>query len=204
MTNCPRCERPLITTTETGEEQLLCDLKNEGGLQEGLDILPILTEESYLKAYPEERKCRAFLEFCGEGDVEAIVNLLKDVEGEDEVEAEDGGERTSTAARDIDILRYQDPIGSMRSGLHVAIQNEQEEVVWLLLYLASGLDLDKSPGQMLMATHDSGIRPEDRRPEPDIRTLENAEGITPGLLARSMRTSWGSVLEDVLLMLPGG
>ena len=123
MSECPTCGRNLIMTTASSEQQLLCNLKNEGGIQEGLDILPILTEESYLKAYPEERRCRAFLEFCGEGDVEAIIDLLNDSDGEDGEEAPEQG-----AGYNIDVLRYQDQLGSMSSGLHVAVQNQKIEV----------------------------------------------------------------------------
>ena len=113
-----------MTAAPSGEQQLLCNLKNEGGLQERLDILPILTEESYLKAYPEERRCRAFLEFCGEGDVEAIVDLLND----DDDGEEDEENSSQGAGHGIDVLRYQDQVGSIGSGLHVAVQNQRVEV----------------------------------------------------------------------------
>lgn len=121
VSECPTCSQNLITTTSSREQQLLCNLKNEGGLQERLDILPILTEESYLKAYPEERRCRAFLEFCGEGDIQAIVDPLGDDEEDDNDEDVQRGGR-------LDVLRYQDQFGSLGTGLHVAIQNQKVEV----------------------------------------------------------------------------
>ncbi|KAG9678860.1 hypothetical protein KCU69_g12739, partial [Aureobasidium melanogenum] len=62
VTECPSCHQNLLTPGPSGGQQLLCTLHNEGGVQENLDILPILTEEAYLHAYPEDRISRAFLE----------------------------------------------------------------------------------------------------------------------------------------------
>ena len=52
-----------------------------------MDLLPLLMEESFLQAYPEERRARAFLEFGRVGDVEAIRDWLL---GEGEVVAGEG------------------------------------------------------------------------------------------------------------------
>lgn len=196
MTECPDCGRNLITTTTSGVQQLLCNLKNEGGLQEGVDILPILTEECYLKAFPEERKGRAFLEFCGEGDVEAIVDLLNDRDdGEDE-----GG--TSVGGRGLDILRYQDQIGSIGSGLHVVIQNQRVQVAWLLLLLASRLDLEQFPPEVLQAAHSLGVRREDQEGKLDIRSLKDAEGLTAEQRAVEVGSVWNEWLQDGRLKPP--
>lgn len=170
MTDCPNCASSLITSTPSGEEQLLCNLKNEGGFQEGLDILPILTEESYLQAYPEERKCRAFLEFCGKGDVEAILEVL-DENADDE---EDGD-----SDQKMDVLRYQDQIGSMGTGLHLAIRNERMEVIWLLLFLASSIDIRQFPPEVLQAVQNSGLHREEQGGKLDIRSLKDGQGKTP-------------------------
>ena len=175
-----------MTITPSGEQQLLCNLKNEGGLQERLDILPILTEESYLKAYPEERKARAFLEFCGEGDVEAIVDLLNDSDDGEE-EPETSG---SIAAQELDILRYQDQIGSMGSGLHMAIQNQRTDVVWLLLLLASTLKMDEFPSAAIQAAQNLGIQREDQSGKADIRSLKDSQGTTAEQRAASMGGIW--------------
>ena len=186
MSECPKCGRNLMTTTPSGEQQLLCNLKNEGGLQERLDILPILTEESYLKAYPEERKARAFLEFCGEGDVEAIVDLLNDGDDEEDDEETSG----SNAVQKIDILRYQDQIGSMGSGLHMAIQNQRVEVVWLLLLLASTLKMDEFPSAAIQAAQSFGVQREDQSGKADIRSLKNSQGTTAEHRAASIGGIW--------------
>lgn len=186
MSECPSCGKNLMTTTPSGEQQLSCSLKNEGGLQERLDILPILTEESYLKAYPEERRCRAFLEFCGEGDIEAIVDLLNDIyDGEEEEETSGLG-----AGHSIDVLRYQDPIGPMGSGLHVAIQNQRMEVAWLLLLLASTLRIDQFPVAILQAAQDLGIQRQDQDGKADIRSLKDSQGTTAEQRAANIGGLW--------------
>ena len=161
-------------------------------------MLPILTEESYLKAYPEERRCRAFLEFCGEGDVEAIVDLLNDGgDGEEDEENPD-----QSAGYSIDVLRYQDQIGSMGSGLHVAIQNQRVEVVWLLLLLASTLELDRFPAAILQAAQSLGIQREDQSAKVDIRSLKDFQGMTAEQRAASMAGNWTEWLQSGRLKPP--
>lgn len=191
MSECPDCGRNLITTTTSGEQQLLCNLKNEGGLQERLDMLPILTEESYLKAYPEERRCRAFLEFCGEGDVEAIVDLLNDGDDGEEDEETSG----LVPGHSIDVLRYQDQIGSMGSGLHVAVQNQRMEVAWLLLLLASTLKIDQFPAAVIQAAQNLGIQREDQSGKIDIRLLKDSQGMTAEQRAADIGGLWTEWLQ---------
>ena len=191
MSECPNCGRNLLTTTPSGEQQLLCNLKNEGGLQERLDMLPILTEESYLKAYPEERRCRAFLEFCGEGDIEAIIDLLNDGDDAEEDEESPG----LGASHSIDVLRYQDQIGSMGSGLHVAVQNQRIEVTWLLLLLASTLKIDKFPAAVLQAAQNIGIQREDQGGKVDIRSLKDSQGMTAEQRAAGNGGIWTEWLQ---------
>lgn len=198
MSECPNCGRNLIATTPSGEQQLLCNLKNEGGLQESLDILPILTEETYLKAYPEERRCRAFLEFCGEGDVEAIVDLLDDGDdGEENEETSGPGSGSS-----IDVLRYQDQIGSMGSGLHVAVQNQRVEVAWLLLLLASTLSVDQFPVAVLQAAQNLGMQREDQSGKADIRLLKDSQGMTAEQRAAGIGGLWIEWLQSGRLKPP--
>ena len=188
MTECPKCGRDISTTGASGEQQILCNLNNEGGLQTGLDILPLLSEESYLKAYPEERRCKAFLEFCAEGDIEAIVDLL------DNDEATAGEDSDNVEAR-IDVLRYQDPMRSMNSGLHIAILNDREKVAWLLLSLASNLESTRFPLEVLQAAEKLGIRREDQTGEADIRSLRDSEGMTAEQHAKQIGGIWNTWLE---------
>jgi len=163
-------------------------LRNEGGLQEKYDILPAATEEAYLRAYPEERKGHAYLEFCREGDIDAIIHLIKDLANDDDEEqAED------TA----DILRYCGTFeGIDGSGLHVAIRYNQEEVAWLLLALGSQLEWAKFPSIVLQAMQRLGLRKEDRNGKPDIRTLMDSKGREPVALARQLGGVWDEWLKD--------
>lgn len=181
-TECPSCSKHLTSISTSGNPQLLCNLSNEGGFQEHLDILPLLTEEAYLKTYPEERRCRAFLEFCREGDVEAIANMLED--GEDDAEA------AKSQTSKLDVLRYQDPTGGMISGLHLAVQAQKVEVAWMLLMLASTLDLEQFPTHIRQAGESLGVMREDQAGKVDIRSLQDAEGRTAEQLARSIGGAW--------------
>lgn len=183
MTECPECEKTVASGTENVDQKVLCNIKNEGGLQQGVDILPLLVEESYLKAFPEERRPRAFLEFCSEGDIEAIVDLLDD-DGDDE----DGDDEDVTKIK-IDPLRYQDPTCSL-SGLHIAIKHGRIEVAWLLLLLASTLPISQFPSEVLQAVDRLQLSREDQSGKVDIRTLKNGEGMTPAQLAGSAGDMW--------------
>jgi hypothetical protein len=185
VTECPHCAQSLETTSANGAPQILVTVRNEGGVQENFDILPFLTEEGYLKTFPEERKARAFLEFCKEGDLEAIVGLVKD-------HYEDGSDEG-----DVDILRYQDNVvGDLSSGLHAAIQNGQEEVAWLLLVLGSKLEWSSFPPNVLQTAKANDISPDDRHSDPDIRSLEDAQGRTASDIARSLGGVWSEWSES--------
>lgn len=164
----------------------MCNLNNEGGLQENLDILPLLTEESYLKAYPEERKARAFLDFCREGDFKAIVGMLQN----DDEDDEDDEDESMQDGQRIDFLRYQDPVGDMRSGLHYAVEAGSREVVWLLLLVASNLDMMEFPALVFQEAGSMGIMRGDMEGKTDIRTLRDAQGRTAEQVAAEMDGIW--------------
>ena len=190
VTECPHCKNDLTSPSPSGEQQILCTLKNEGGLQQNLDILPILTEEMYLKAYPEERKCQAFLEFCGEGDIEAIVDMLKEENEDGDEEDEEDEEEEEGLGIDYSLLRYQDQIHTMNSGLHIAIQNQRTEVAWLLLLLASALELSAFPTEVIDAAKRLEVQRENDEIEPDIRDLRDNEGKTAEERAMEIGGVW--------------
>ncbi|KAK4991468.1 hypothetical protein LTR50_001860 [Elasticomyces elasticus] len=200
---CLLDSQSLTTTTSTGQQSLVCTLHNEGGLQENLDILPLLTEETYLRVYPEERKCRAFLELCREGDVGAIVDLLSscnegdceaDEDDDDDDEDNDMGTRSEKAkvrrTTMDEVLRYQDPIGEYQSGLHAAVAGSSREVVWLLLFLASNLPESEFPALTYQEAAVLGITREDRDERQDIRVLRDVQGRTAEDLAARMGGVW--------------
>ena len=139
-----------------------------------------MTEEAYFSDHPEERRCRAFLEFCREGDIQAIVELLQDYENT----------LVWPASSRIDILRYQDPIGDRRSGLHAAIEGDSREVAWLLLLLASKLDLTQFPPEVFQEAETLGLMREDDDGKVDIRSLTDAQGRLPLNFAEERGGVW--------------
>jgi len=168
-------------------------LNNEGGFQENLDILPLLTEESYLRAYPEDRICRAFLELCREGDIKAVVDLLKscDEEDDEDEDDEDMDDEPPVAKKSVDkILRYQDPIGDMQSGLHGAVAGGSREIAWLLLLLASQYPELEMPALVFQEASSLGIMRTEQADKIDIRSLRDSQGRTAEQLASEMGGVW--------------
>jgi len=120
---------------------------------------------------------------CAEGDVSGIIELLKDIdENEDE-------ESMSLA----EILRFQDPLTSMKTGLHVAIERMQQEAVWLLLWLASGLNTQVFPEEVSQAAEAMGAS-RDTAGGIDIRSLRDEQERTAEDAAGSMGNSWAGLL----------
>jgi hypothetical protein len=179
ITECPNCAQNISSLSSTGQQQVLCTVRNEGGTQTDFDILPTATEEAYLRAYPEERKAHAFLEFCREGDMDAILHMIKD-DGQNDAEEEDR----------VDLLRYCGTFeGIEGSGLHVAIRYNRVEIAWLILILGSSLEWSAFPAEVLKAM-DGVLSKDDRKASPDIRTLQDADGRTPAALAQEVGGIW--------------
>lgn len=195
-TSCPNCGAQLLSTSPAtgGAEQILCTYHNEGGVQQGLDILPQLKEESYFNAYPEERKAYAFLEFCREGDVPALVEMLQDDDDDDDGDDGDGEQMTGGSARHVDILRYQDPLGTGHSALHAAVSSGHESVAWLLLLLASQLDTAQFPQLVLQEATMAGVARADQTGKTDIRSLRDTSGRTAEEVAADVGGVWSNWL----------
>ncbi len=208
---CPACNRSIAASSpssSSAEERIIVDLNNEGGLQQDIDIAPILREESYLRAYPEERKCRAFLEFCSEGDHRAIAELVKSCGEEVTAEDEDGEVMTEAVggpSKSADeVLRYQDPIGDMASGLHAAVANGHREVAWLLLLLASEYPEMDFPALVYQEAGTLGVMREDQTGKVDIRSLKDAHGRTAEDVARGAGVVWQGWVGTGRLAMPNG
>ena len=193
VTECPNCSKDISSLSPSGQQQVLCTVRNEGGVQEDFDILPSATEEAYLRTYPEERIAHAFLEFCREGDVDAIAHLVKDAELND---AEEEGDK-------VDILRYQGTFEGIKgSGLHVAIRHNQQEVAWLMLALGSTLDWGQFPPEVLQGMKQLNLRKEDRSAGTDVRSLLDNDGRTAAAVALEMGGVWSEWCNSGRL-LPG-
>lgn len=189
ITECPHCSKSLSSLDSTGKQQVLCRVHNEGGIQEGFDILPTATDEAYLRTYPEERKGHAFLVFCQLGDLDALIHLIQDGAQNDEEDEEE--ENEDEEGENLDVLRYTGSFdGIDGSGLHVAIKHDKEEVGWLLLVLGSSLKWSELPPQVLSAIEEMNISIEDRTPSPDIRTLKDSQGRTAAALAKEVGGRW--------------
>lgn len=200
---CPSCQSPLAENSagpsatnsslpSTSGVSILTRYINEGGIQEELDILPAVTEEAYLEANPQARPARAFHVMCSEGDVDGIVDLLRDIDQDDDGEEE-------PALSPAQLIRYQDPLANMKSGLHLAIEQGREEVVWLLLWIASPLRTDAFPGPLREIAQAMGLRRPDTPPFDDIRALEDDSGRAAEAIAAEREGPWIALLQANVL-----
>lgn len=208
LLECPSCHKDVSSATPSSatsgqpKQQVLVTLHNEGGVQEGLDILPLLEEESYLRAYPEERRARAFLEFCREGDLSAVVDML--LRGDDEEDEDEDEDHPAQGEKKppVDVLRYQDSINEMQSALHAAVAGGSREIAWLLLLLASQLPLEEFPPEVLQEAQAVGLVRSDAATQlADVRSLRDAGGRSAEDLAKENGSVWGDWLGNGRLIL---
>jgi hypothetical protein len=214
LAKCPNCSRDIVSSppagsssASQGQQAIIVDLNNEGGMQRQIDIFPILKEESYLRAYPEERKCRAFLEFCRDGDYRAIADLLNSCNeqpDEDDIDVDEMNETPAGSAKTPDeILRYQDTIGDMTSGLHAAVANGHREVAWMLLLLASEFPELDIPAEVYQEAAALGVmRDENQHDKIDIRSLQDSNGRTAEDIVKEVGVIWNGWIGNGRLALP--
>ncbi|TKA67360.1 hypothetical protein B0A49_08862 [Cryomyces minteri] len=121
-----------------------------------------------------------------------VAGLLKaQAEGSDEIDEDD--EDMEQPKKTVDeILRYQDPTGDMQSGLHAAVQAESREVAWLLLLLASDLDISQFPALVFQEAGALGVMRDEKglAGKVDIRTLRDMYGRTAEQLAVEVGGVW--------------
>ncbi|KAK0109024.1 hypothetical protein ONS96_002858 [Cadophora gregata f. sp. sojae] len=218
---CPACQNSIVSTRPGPSAtnsivppasplpQVITRYHNEGGLQENLDILPLITEEAYLDANPAARPARAFMSeslhlvissyrylvinsdcsaMCGEGDVTGVVELLKALQ-----EEPDEGDMSPA-----ELLRFQDPLDGMKTGLHVAIERSQQEAVWLLLWLASSLETDAFPDEVTRAAESLEVGRETVGTA-DIRALRDEQARNAEEVAAEMGDLWAEFLAGGFL-----
>ena len=162
---------------------MLTRYHNEGGIQDNLDIYPLIKEEAYLSTNPAARPARAYLTMCAEGDVGGIVELLGAIE-------EDPDEEDLSPT---ELLRYQDPLDSNKTALHVAIEKNQQEAVWLLLWLASELPTSAFPDEVISTTQVMGAGRQTAQ-GPDIRGLRDEHGKNGEDVAGNLGNTWAGLL----------
>ncbi|KAI5861250.1 hypothetical protein GGS23DRAFT_598774 [Durotheca rogersii] len=198
---CPSCGAELATSTSgpsaanpllasSAGVAILTTYTNEGGIQEHYDILPEITEEAYLDANPEARPARAYHVMCSEGDVGGIVELLRDAERADGDEP-----RLST----LQLVRYQDPLGGSKSGLHLAVERRQTDVVWLLLWIASTLPAGVFPDPVRQAVETMGIQRPSIPSSDDIRALRDNRGRTAEAVAAQTGGRMAAMMDTGVL-----
>ncbi|OTB08978.1 hypothetical protein M426DRAFT_316270 [Hypoxylon sp. CI-4A] len=195
---CPSCDSG-IATNHAGPSStnaflqsapgaaILTKYTNEGGVQENYDILPEITEEAYLEANPEARPARAYHVMCSEGDVGGIVELLRDA---------DQTAAVQPVMNASQLIRYQDPLAESKSGLHLAVEKGQEEVVWLLLWIASTLHTGSFPEPAVQEAQSMGIQRPSTLASEDIRALTDNQGRTAETVAAQMGGLWTTILES--------
>lgn len=218
---CPACSQSILSTPPSSsqpqqqrqqqdERRIIVTLHNEGGVQEALDIFPLLKEESYLRAHPHERKCRAFLEFAREGDYHAIADVLKscgespDSDDDDDIDGDDQVNNTHPPLTADALLRYQDPLNSNESALHAAVANGHREVAWLLLLLASTYPELEVPALVFQEAAALGVMREEQAGLVDIRSLRDAGGRSAEDVARQSGMVWTGWVGNGRLAMPGG
>ncbi|KAK4665526.1 hypothetical protein QC763_402330 [Podospora pseudopauciseta] len=174
---------PFLPTSQAA--QILTTYTNEGGVQENLNILPHLTEEAYLSANPQFRPAKALHTLASEGDTAGILELLADVDADEDI--------TLSLPQ---LLCWQDPLNESKTAMHLALENEQEEVFWLLLWLESGVHTSVFPEQVMQSCEGVGLPRRGTVPqEEDVRFIKDGKGRTAGDLCRELGGAWGSYAE---------
>jgi hypothetical protein len=83
----------------------------------------------------------------------------------------------------------------MKSALHVAIENGQQEVVWLLLWVASDLPDERFPTEAAYTADRMNAQRPSESNEEDIRSLRNEQGHNAEDLAKEMGGPWNALIQ---------
>ena len=85
-----------------------------------------------------------------------------------------------------------------RTGLHVAIESNQQEAVWLLLWLASDFPSSAFPEEVSRAAQVMGAGRETAT-GPDLRGLRDERGRSAEDVAGTMGSTWTALLGTGVL-----
>lgn len=174
--SCPSCTTTLMppsSSSSSAAQPVLTTYTSEGGTEPSLDILPVLTEESYLAANPHARPARALHIMATEGDVYGAVELLHAAEEEDPDSLPS-------------LVLYRDPLAGSRSALHLAVEASQEGFVWLLLWIASMIPEEAFPDELRAMAEAVGLERIQVEGTEDVRGLRDDNGNTAETLAQKM------------------
>jgi hypothetical protein len=86
----------------------------------------------------------------------------------------------------------------MKSSLHVAVECGKEDVVWLLLWLGSGIATEAFPRGVRDVAEGLGLGRETAVGE-DIRGMRDSEGATAEMVATRLQSVSQSLLESKIL-----
>ncbi|CAK7219645.1 hypothetical protein SCUCBS95973_003888 [Sporothrix curviconia] len=222
---CPSCGRPIASSSQAGASsssaaaagpetfQILTRYVNESGLQVGYDIYSDIAEEAYYATYPQLLRARPFLAMCSEGHIDGVIELCREADGAgdeeegggddemddgDDADADDADDNSAPAVpqvRSAALLRHQDPLSQMATGLHVAIANDQIHMAYLLLYLASRLPLDQFPPELLQFAAQIERPEKDIVENVDIRSLQTVQGETAEAFAQRRGGIWAQMAQ---------
>ncbi|PHH63089.1 hypothetical protein CDD81_6334 [Ophiocordyceps australis] len=195
---CPSChtylpDKPVLPSNSSPvpppvlEASIYALYSNEGCHDENVDLLPSIKEEAYLQKNPEARPARALHVMCTEGDVQGMIEMLHDLDGQ---ETDIGS-----------ILSYQDPLSNMKSGLHLALENGRQDVAWILLWMGSAADVNRFPVNVRQTAELMGLGRLDVHPRKDLRELKDGQGRLAQDVARQNPEVWTALLETGVLSL---
>jgi hypothetical protein len=119
-----------------------------------------------------------------------MVELLTDIDSSD----------TDTTLSATQLLVWRDTLNGGRSALHVALEGQQEEAVWLLLWLGSGASGEDFPDAVVQVARAMGLpRREGAVPvEEDVRFVRDEQGRTAVDVCLELGEPWTRLVEGGL------
>ncbi|KAK3937928.1 hypothetical protein QBC46DRAFT_391469 [Diplogelasinospora grovesii] len=203
--HCPACDTSLASghagssSSASSGQTILTNYASEDGVQQDYDILSVLREEAYFAQHPEDRSAKALHIMSAEGDVAGIMDVLM-------TEAEDA-EELYQAAPVQRLTTWRDPLNGGQTALHVAIVNRQEDVFWLLLWVATpGVPETAFPAEIARRANSQVILSRMKtvysgqidQGGMDVRFVRDDNGRTPGDLCREVGSPFSDFAQSAV------